>query len=765
MLLCGQNVLYKPYVQLGDAPTFKAKDQMVIAWQTDESKPNNSAYTTDYGTSTSYGTTMHPIGRIVDNYLAADPSLPGPPTAPGPRVNYAALLTGLDYDTTYFYRVSGPGMPSGGFTASFHTRKKSDTFSFLVMADEGFFPPNGATPNRLANFEARVVHAMYNVQSLSFPGQPSFPKPDLSLNTGDNVYNQGAEGSYRDYWFPVWNSDVDSNQTGAPLIRSIPNYIAVGNHDTGGSGDFVNMLGGDGITGRFNGATEGGDALAYYNNYYFPLNGPTGVDSMYIWNGDAQSSNGWFMTYNNQSYTSTAALNAFRASTNVDAGAGPKNQIDHMSNFSFDSGSAHFLFLDANPHLFNALVDSTPNYAAPFVAFPDYPSILKRWVINDLDASNQPWKIVVFHQPAFSSGNATLRNFQLRAVAKILEDHGVNLVFNGHEHNYQRTLPLRMLPGFADAPSSQLAPVVEIDSKFDGAAKSVRDGVLYVVEGTGGNRDFDGNEPNPRGQGPGQDQEDIATGTYSVSGLTFPNGPASWLDTNLTSAQMSPFLPGAGSGPKITTKFKAKVFGFGDVLVNGNTLTLYQISEPLLSTSSATSSNPFPFGADLNGKPLNDPLPDTLIDPATGQVVTPAADGKPALLDVFTITKPDVSGSLSASVTAPSSVVSGGSVVFQITVENDSPYALNAVQVVVALPNGLEFDGNLDAHTSLQSRVNVVKTIGRLVPGEKRTLRLRARAAEGLATGTTLQVTPVVRSSTAQMVTMSPVSTTVVSFP
>jgi hypothetical protein len=327
----------------------------------------------DYGTSVGYGNTTNPKGRTVDNYLGADTSLPVPPTAPGPRANYVALLTGLDYDTTYYYRVSGPGMPSGGFAASFHTRKKSGPFSFIVMGDEGYFPPNGITPNRLADFEARVLHLMYNVQNLSFPGQSAFPKPDLSLNTGDNVYNQGAESSYRDYWFPVWNSDTDSSQTGAPFVRSIPNYIVVGNHDTGGSGDFVNMLGGDGISGRFNGATEGGDALAYYNNYYFPLNGPAGVDSMYVWNGDSWASNGWFMTYNNKSYISAPAMNAFRGSTNVDTGGSAKNQIDHMSNFSFDSGSAHFLFLDANPHLFNAIVDSTPNYSAPFLAFRAIP--------------------------------------------------------------------------------------------------------------------------------------------------------------------------------------------------------------------------------------------------------------------------------------------------------------------------------------------------------------------------------------------------------
>jgi uncharacterized repeat protein (TIGR01451 family) len=560
----------------------------------------------------------------------------------------------------------------------------------------------------------------------------------------------------------VWNSDTDSNQTGAPFVRTIPNFIVVGNHDIGGNGDFVNMLGGDGITGHFNGATEGGDALAYYNNYYFPLNGPPGFDSMFVWNGDEWSTNGWFWTYSGKTYTSGAAATAYRRSTAVDTGAGPKNQIDHMSNYSFDSGNAHFLFLDANPHMFNAQVDSTANYAAPFAAFSGYPESLRNWIINDLDASDQLWKFVVFHQPAFSSGNATLRNFQLRAIAKTLEDHGVNMVFNGHEHNYQRTLPLRVLPGFADAPNSQLPPVVEIDQQFDGANRTVPDGVMYVVEGTGGNRDFDGNEANPRGQGSGQDQEDTATGTYSVAGLTFPNGPASWLDTNLTSAQMSPYQPGAGTGPKITAKFKAKVFGFGDVVVNYNTLSLYQISEPLLPSSSATATNPFPFGADLNGKPLNDPIPDTLIDPSTGKVVSAPADGVPAMLDTFTITRPDISGSLFTSVVAPLAVVSGGAIVYNIAVENDSNYPLNAVQVEVALPRGLEFDGTLDSNTTLHNRSNVVMTIGRLVQGENHTIELRTRASEGQPKGTTLSITPVVRSSTAQPVKLATASTTII---
>src|SRR5215472_13162847 len=96
---------------------------------------------------------------------------------------------------------------------------------------------------------------------------------------------------------------------------------------------------------------------------------------------------------------------------------------------------------------------------------------------------------------------------------------------------------------------------------------------------------------------------------------------------------MSPVLPGAGTGPKITTRLKSKVFSFGDVVVRGNQLTLYQITEPLQPTSSATAANPAPFGTDVNGAPLNDPIPDALVDPSAGNVVSSPATGQSALLD------------------------------------------------------------------------------------------------------------------------------------
>lgn len=756
-----QKVTYKPYIALGDAGPFTTSDQMVVAWQTDESMPNPSAYTVEFGTALGYGAAVRPSGRVVDNYLSADLTLPVPPTASGPHSNYAAVLKNLAYDTTYFYRVTGPGMPAGGFAAFFHTRKQGDQFSFVVEGDEGFFPPvPGSNPARLADYEARIVHLIYSTENLSVFGVPPLPRADLALNTGDNVYTNGAEGSYRDYWMPVWNSDTDSNETGAPFVRSTPCFIVVGNHDTGATGVNANMLGGDG-GGRFTGNTDGGDAMAYFNNYYFPLNGPVGVDQEFTWTGDSVADNGMFFSFQGKSYTSPAAIEAYRDSTKVDSGNGAKRQIDHMSNYSFDYGNAHFVFLEANPHVFGGQLDGTPNYLKAPQAFLAYPSVLREWLINDLDSSSQTWKIVVFHQPAFSSGNATVRNFQMRGVAKLLEDHGVNLVFNGHEHNYQRTLPLRAGAGVAAAPNPSGPAAVDIDTSFDGLTETVPDGVLYLVEGAGGNRDFDDGFLQPRGNGLSVDQEDSATGTFSLGGINFAKGPASWLDTHLTDNEMSPVLPGAGTGPKITTKFKAKVFSFADIVVRGNRLTLYQISEPLQSSSSASPSNPAPFGTDVNGTPLNDPIPDTLVDPTTGDVVSPAAAGQSALLDKFTVTKPDVEDGVSVHIDGPQQAAAGTAITYNVRVRNGSAYPLNGAQLVIHLPDGTAFAGATNDTLTVHG-AQVVVTVGRIGVGGVETLEVSATLAASLPARTILRASAVLRSSTALPVSSNVAPTLIV---
>ena len=193
-------------------------------------------------------------------------------------------------------------------------------------------------------------------------------------------------------------------------------------------------------------------------------------------------------------------------------------------------------------------------------------------------------------------------------------------------------------------------------------------------------------------------------------------GPASWLDTNLTNPEMVSFFPNAGQGQKITARFKSKVFSFGHILVADNKLTLFQISEPLRSTSSATPTKPAPFGTDINGNPLSDPIPDTMVDPATGLVVSPPATGTPALLDKWTITKPEVRSGLSVKLTASGEAQAAGGLTFTVHLDNASQISLNGSQARLHLSKGLNFAGAPGDKITVQGNDAVV-TVGRLAAG------------------------------------------------
>jgi hypothetical protein len=231
-------------------------------------------------------------------------------------------------------------------------------------------------------------------------------------------------------------------------------------------------------------------------------------------------------------------------------------------------------------------------------------------------------------------------------------------------------------------------------------------------------------------------------------------GPAAWLDTHLTTAVMTPLFAGAGSGPKITARFKAKVFSFAQVVVDENKFTLFQITEPLQSTSSATPANSAPFGTDADGRPLNDPIPDTLVDPTTGSVVSPPGAGVPALLDEFSVTKPDLESRLLATVSGPVRVAAGTTATVQVDVGNRSRVALNGAQVVFALPEGTDFAGTLDDHTTLHGR-EVVFTLGRLAQGARASVRVPLTATGEPEVGV-LAARAVLRSSTARSVLARP---------
>jgi UDP-2,3-diacylglucosamine pyrophosphatase LpxH len=98
--------------------------------------------------------------------------------------------------------------------------------------------------------------------------------------------------------------------------------------------------------------------------------------------------------------------------------------------YSFESGLAHIIFL--NPYT------NTSPTSQQFI-----------WLENNLkivDRESTPWVIVVMHCPWYSSNKnhyADEQTIEMREnMENLFYEYKVNLVFNGHVHDYERTYPV-----------------------------------------------------------------------------------------------------------------------------------------------------------------------------------------------------------------------------------------------------------------------------------------------------------------------------------
>jgi 3',5'-cyclic AMP phosphodiesterase CpdA len=103
--------------------------------------------------------------------------------------------------------------------------------------------------------------------------------------------------------------------------------------------------------------------------------------------------------------------------------------------YSYSRGNAQFFALDSN------LMDARQ----------------LAWIESALRQSHDDWKICYFHHPLYSDGKTHGSQVDLRvALEPLFLRYGVNVVFSGHDHVYERIKPQKGITYFVSGAGGQL---------------------------------------------------------------------------------------------------------------------------------------------------------------------------------------------------------------------------------------------------------------------------------------------------------------------
>lgn len=104
----------------------------------------------------------------------------------------------------------------------------------------------------------------------------------------------------------------------------------------------------------------------------------------------------------------------------------------YYSYFALPNNERYYDVVLGNVHLF--VLNSNGGTREPHGTTPT--STQGLWLKNKLAGSSAPWKIVMFHHPAFSSGE----HGQAKRMQWPFEAWGAHAVLSGHDHNYERIM-------------------------------------------------------------------------------------------------------------------------------------------------------------------------------------------------------------------------------------------------------------------------------------------------------------------------------------
>ncbi len=105
-----------------------------------------------------------------------------------------------------------------------------------------------------------------------------------------------------------------------------------------------------------------------------------------------------------------------------------------------------------------------------------------KWLDESLEASKARWKIAYSHHPIYSSARMHRPYVKLRAqLEPLYTRHGVNVVFSGHSHCYERVKPQKGVHYFTEGASGEIKRrTLDRDNPFFAAGEDRINSFLIV---------------------------------------------------------------------------------------------------------------------------------------------------------------------------------------------------------------------------------------------------------------------------------------------
>ncbi len=362
-----------------------------------------------------------------------------------------ALLSGLKADTPYYYTVNGVGSKEQQFRTAPETGTlPSDGNTHIwIIGDSG--TATAILPEVLGgNGELLHVGEAAEVRDgfLSYNAAHGNESVDLFLQLGDNDYMDGSDKQWQGAFFDIYPN----------IMNKTAVWPTIGNHEMGAA--FVPLYGG---------VHGGGVSTASDHGSYDDLDDSTLDQGM-------------------------PYLDIFSLPARGEAGGVPSGTEQY---YSFDYANVHIVSLDSQLSARDEVLRKS----------------MRDWLIMDLSANTQDWTIVIFHHPPYSKGGhdsdtapSSLLGIDQPIIdmrvefTPLFEAHGVDLVYSGHSHAYERSWYLHGHRG--DANTFVAAEHAELNN--DGFPASGRgeevyrqitqsgedDRVVYTVAGSSGMADL-----------------------------------------------------------------------------------------------------------------------------------------------------------------------------------------------------------------------------------------------------------------------------------